>query len=104
MLLKRGGNVMEKTLELIKEDLNYVIKDPADSSFEIKLLGLKIDSKEIFDKILKNSCDDKSFKFNISTKLTEKEDKIIFDQLKMLLSKIEISLNELFSKDENSNY
>lgn len=103
MLLRRGGNVMEKRLELVKEGLNYVIKDSTDNSFEIKLLNLKIDSKEIFNKILKNTFDDKSFKFNISTKLTEKEDIRIFEQLEMLFSKIENSLNQLVSKDAKFN-
>lgn len=87
MLLRKGGNVMEKKFKLIKENSNYVLIDMEDEKLRIQIIDLKIESKDIFEKLLKRAVDDKSFKFEISTCLTEKEDKRIFEQVRMLFLK-----------------
>lgn len=102
MLLRKGGNDMEKKLKLIKEDSNYVLIDTDNNEFRIQIIDLKIDSKDIFEKLLKNSIDDKSFRFEILTDFTEKEDKRVFDQVKTLFANIENSLNEIDSGNEVS--
>lgn len=100
MLLRKGGNVMEKKFKLIKENSNYALIDMEDENLKIQIVDLKIESKDIFEKLLKKAVDDKSFKFVITTCLTEKEDKRIFEQVKMLFSKIETSLNSIDSSKE----
>ena len=102
MLLRKGGNDMEKKFKLIKEDSNYVLIDTENKEFRIQIIDLKIDSKDIFEKLLKNSAEDKSFKFEILTDFTEKEDKRIFDQVKTLFSNIENSLNKIDSDNEDT--
>lgn len=103
MQLKRGGNVMEKKLKLTKKELGYVlISDNPDVKILIK--DLKIDSKDIYDKLLKDTApSNEPYKFVIETELTEKEDKIVFDQLSTLFSKIEEALNKLVTNPEENN-
>ena len=102
MLLGKGGNAMEKNLELIKLNSNYSLKIVGEDNKIINLINLKIESKDIYDLLIKDSINEKHFKFNLSTKLDEKEDKRIFDQIKMLFSKIEESLNKLDEKSESA--
>lgn len=94
---------MVKKFELIKENTNYALIDTEDETLRIQIVDLRIESKDIFDKLLIKAVDDKSFRFEISTSLTEKEDKRIFDQVKMLFSKIEACLNEIDSTKEETN-
>lgn len=101
MRLKRGGNVMEKKLKLIKRGSDYVLISD-DSDVEIVIKDLKIDSKDIYDKLLKDTASsNESYKFVIETELVEKEDKIIYSQLLTLFSKIEEALNKLITNPED---
>lgn len=100
MLLRKGGNVMEKKFELIKENSNYALIDKEDATLRIQINDLKIESKDIFEKLLSKSVNENSFKFEITTSLTEKEDKRILQQVQMLFSKIENSLNEIDSAED----
>lgn len=101
MRLKRGGNVMEKKLKLIKRGSDYVLISD-DSDVEIVIKDLKIDSKDIYDKLLKDTASsNESYKFVIEKELVEKEDKIIYSQLLTLFSKIEEALNKLITNPED---
>lgn len=92
---------MEKNLELIKNsNNNYAIK--ADD-FELELKDLKIDSKDLYDKIYaKSSVGEHEFTVKCTTKLTEKEDKRILTQINTLFSKIEEAIKNQF-KESNTN-
>ena len=101
MRLKRGGNVMEKKLKLIKRESDYVLISD-NSDVEIVIKDLKIDSKDIYDKLLKDTASsNEPYKFVIETELVEKEDKIICSQLSTLFSKIEEALNKLIANPED---
>lgn len=92
---------MEKKLKLIKRGSDYVLISD-DSDVEIVIKDLKIDSKDIYDKLLKDTASsNESYKFVIETELVEKEDKIIYSQLLTLFSKIEEALNKLITNPED---
>lgn len=96
MQLERGGNDMEKKLKLIKQDDNYILVSD-DSNAEIKIENLKINSKDIYDKLIKNFTEvDAPYKFVIETDLTGKDDQRVCKQIKTLFYKIEIALNDFF--------
>ena len=88
---------MTKNLKLIKEGNDYALISLDDNELKISIHSLKIDSKEIYDKILKD-VNETTFKFNISTELLDKEEIRIFEQIKMLFSKIEENLNKINSE------
>lgn len=83
---------MEKILNLIKEDEKYKILIDNDS---IEIVDLKIDSQMVFDKIYSLlPIDDNYIKITLKTSLTNKEDKIIFDQISSMFKKIDCAINK----------
>lgn len=89
---------MEKKLKLTKQGENYrLVSD--DSKVEIKIENLKIDAKDIYNQLIKDSATtDESYKFEIMTELTEKDDNRILKQIQTLFSKIEDALNQIKNK------
>ena len=89
---------MEKKLKLTKQGENYrLVSD--DAKVEIKVENLKIDAKDIYNQLIKDSATtDESYKFEIMTELTEKDDKRILKQIQTLFSKIEDALNQIKNK------
>lgn len=89
---------MEKKLKLTKQGENYrLVSD--DAKVEIKIENLKIDAKDIYNQLIKDSATtDESYKFEIMTELTEKDDKRILKQIQTLFSKIEDALNQIKNK------
>lgn len=92
---------MEKKLKLTKKESDYVLTS-SNPDVEIVIKDLKIDSKDIYDKLLKDTAPlNEPYKFVIETDLGEKEDKIVYDQLSALFSKIEEALNKLITNPED---
>lgn len=89
---------MEKKLKLTKQGEVYILVSD-DSKVEIKIENLKIDAKDIYNQLIKDSATtDESYKFEIMTELTEKDDIRIFKQIQTLFSKIENALNQIKNK------
>ena len=80
---------MVKNLVLIKKaNNNYALIDGETELME--LVGLKVDSQVLYDKIyLTDDLEEIEFKVNVTTKLSDKEDDIILKQLISLFKSIE---------------
>lgn len=83
---------MKKNLKLIKDNSNYVIKN---EDIHIEIIDKKIDAQIIYDKIYSPMpIDDNTVEIVITTDLNEKEEQIIFKQIKNLFEKIDKAINQ----------
>lgn len=93
---------MVKNLVLIKKaNNNYALIDGEIELME--LVGLKVDSQVLYDKIyLTDDLEEIEFKVNVTTKLSDKEDDIILKQLISLFKSIEESIKVQFDNEKKS--
>jgi len=93
---------MVKNLVLIKKaNNNYALIDGETELME--LVGLKVDSQVLYDKIyLTDDLEEIEFKVNVTTKLSDKEDDIILKQLISLFKSIEESIKVQFDNEKKS--
>lgn len=83
---------MKKSLKLIKDNGNYVIEN---EDIHIEIIDKKIDAQSIYDKIYSTiPIDDNEFEIIITTDLKEKEEQIIFKQIKNMFEKIDKAINQ----------
>lgn len=83
---------MKKNLKLIKDNGNYVIKN---EDIHIEIIDKKIDAQSIYDKIYSIlPIEDNEVEIVITTDLKEKEDQIIFKQIKNMFEKIDNAINQ----------
>ena len=83
---------MKKNLKLIKDNDNYVIKN---EEVSIEIIDKKIDAQSIYDKIYSIlPIEDNEVEIVITTDLKEKEDQIIFKQIKNMFEKIDKAINQ----------
>lgn len=83
---------MKKNLKLIKDNDNYAIKN---EEVSIEIIDKKIDAQSIYDKIYSIlPIEDNEVEIVITTDLKEKEDQIIFKQIKNMFEKIDKSINQ----------
>lgn len=83
---------MKKNLTLIKYNDNYAIKN---EEVSIEIIDKKIDAQSIYDKIYSIlPIEDNEVEIVITTVLKEKEDQIIFKQIKNMFEKIDKAINQ----------
>ncbi|MGM9899740.1 MAG: hypothetical protein ACI32E_04065 [Bacilli bacterium] len=83
---------MKKNLKLIKDNDNYAIKN---EEVSIEIIDKKIDAQSIYDKIYSIlPIEDNEVEIVITTDLKEKEDQIIFKQIKNMFEKIDKAINQ----------
>ena len=83
---------MKKNLTLIKDNDNYAIKN---EEVSIEIIDKKIDAQCIYDKIYSIlPIEDNEVEIVITTDLNEKEDQIIFKQIKDMFEKIDKAINQ----------
>ena len=83
---------MKKNLKLIKDNDNYVIKN---EEVSIEIIDKKIDAQSIYDKIYSIlPIEDNEVEIVITTDLKDKEDQIIFKQIKNMFEKIDKAINQ----------
>lgn len=83
---------MKKNLKLIKDNGNYAIKN---EEVSIEIIDKKIDAQSIYDKIYSIlPIEDNEVEILIITDLKEKEDQIIFKQIKNMFEKIDKAINQ----------
>ena len=91
---------MKKTLKLFKNGTNYVLK--SDAEILITITDKKINGADIYEKIYQELPANTISEILIvpeglvleGTKIKEKEDRLVFDQVKELFSKIDKAISE----------
>ena len=79
-------------MKLIKDNDNYAIKN---EEVSIEIIDKKIDAQSIYDKIYSIlPIEDNEVEIVITTDLKEKEDQIIFKQIKNMFEKIDKAINQ----------
>lgn len=86
---------MEKKLELIKRDNDYLILF---DDISLEIINKKIKSEELYNKIYSKIPEtDNVVSITLTTKLTDKEDTIIYRQLDSLFKSIDDEVNKQLS-------
>ena len=86
---------MKKQVELKKLNSDYILKLEDD---EIVINNKKIDAQSIYQLIYSNlPLDDNNVKIEVKSSLSEKEDKIIYNQIVELFKFIDESINKQLS-------
>lgn len=86
---------MEKKLELIKRNNDYLILF---DDISLEIINKKIKSEELYNKIYSKIPEtDNGVSITLTTKLTDKEDTIIYRQLVALFKSIDDEVNKQLS-------
>lgn len=95
---------MKKTLKLIKNETVYILKSGEENLITIS--DKKINGSDIYEKIYYNLALNEHPEITIvpdgfvmeGTKIKEKEDRLVFDQVKVLFEKIDKAIKDSTTK------
>lgn len=90
---------MKRQLILEKQNDDYILKNVNDTTKQVLIKNKTIEGEKIYSNFYTDI--DSNIEYEITTQLSENQDKIIYTQLSTLFNKIDYEVNKALSNTES---